>query len=258
MSPVTVAASAADQPSDASKAEPSPPVDSKPATVTIVVDPDGNLYLDTEPVDNRPYRFRVCSGAFHRQSPVWKAMLFGPWSESKPSSNNGEKWIVQLPEDPTRPMSFILRMIHGRFDIVPDKIGLGDLYDILVLTKYDMTGIARPWCAQWIGVARGMAVSKPTTSGIRLSMPDMVKSLYVARELGDEKLFAHRLRDLAVQSRMGKDGRLSYAAASVSSDNKEPASLNDEDILGPHDALGTLCLRRQQLDGQWIRFAGHF
>jgi hypothetical protein len=36
-----------------------------------------------------------------RASPVWKAMLFGPWQELKPAHGD---WIADLPED--KPWSF--------------------------------------------------------------------------------------------------------------------------------------------------------
>ena len=217
-------------------------------------DPDGDLTLNVAPRNNKSCSFLVCSGTLRRHSPVWKAMLFtGAWMESKPA--DGKPWVVELPEDPAYPMEIILDIIHGRFERVPQTLGLKDLRDLLILTnKYDMTGIVRPWCSQWIEAAR-----KP-----KLDTVDMLRSLFIAWELGDEHLFALRLEDIALRTQVDEEGRLIYSASgftkntrSFSSHNesegsddeldkflaavgpsKNEAILEDEDHLGPQDALG--------------------
>ncbi|KAK1775204.1 hypothetical protein QBC45DRAFT_335844 [Copromyces sp. CBS 386.78] len=166
-------------------------------------DPDGDLTLNVAPRENGPCSFRVCSATLRRHSPVWKAMLFSPsWMESKPA--DGENWVVELPEDPAYPMEIILDIIHGRFEGVPQTLGLKDLRDLLVLTnKYDMTGLVRPWCAQWIQAAR-----QPI-----LDTDDILRSLFIAWELGDEHLFALRLEDIALRTKVDEKGRLYYTAS---------------------------------------------
>ena len=152
-------------------------------------------------------------------------MLFNPcWQESKPAS--GESWVVELPEDPAEPMEIILDIIHGRFERIPKALSLQDLCDLLALTnKYDMTGVLRPWCAQWIKAAR-----KPD-----LDTDNTLRSLFIAWELGDEHLFALRLEEISLHAKIDEEGRLSYAALIPS---ERDAILQDEDYLGPQDAIG--------------------
>lgn len=130
-------------------------------------------------------------------------MLFNPtWMESKPA--DGENWVVELPEDPTYPMEIILDIIHGRFERIPQTLGLKDLRDLLVLTKkYDMTGIVRPWCSQWIQAARNPY----------LGTDDILRSLLIAYELGDEHLFSLRLEDIALRAKVDEQGRFNYPAS---------------------------------------------
>lgn len=236
-----VADGASQAPTDADEQSTRPNKKAKP-------DPDGDLTLNVAPGDNdEPCSFRVCSATLRRHSPVWKAMLFSPaWIESKPA-NEGEDWVVELPEDPARPMEIILDIIHGRFECVPKELSLKDLRDILVLTnKYDMTGIVRPWCEDWIKAARYL---HPVTD-------EILSSLFVAWELGDEHLFAIGLADIAMHTKVGEEGRLIYTATMLSvfataedylfklneafDTCGRVAILEDEDRLGPHDALGGL------------------
>lgn len=53
----------------------------------IVLDPDGDLHLAVGTAKVNPVRFVVCSRALARASPVFKAMLFGGFSESSSSSS---------------------------------------------------------------------------------------------------------------------------------------------------------------------------
>ncbi|KAJ4419911.1 hypothetical protein N0V85_000798 [Neurospora sp. IMI 360204] len=108
-----------------------------------------------------------------------------------------------------------------------------------------MTSIVRPWCAQWIAVARGPKhlTNESLTSDGLLTI-GMVRSLYVAWELGDEELFTQRLEDLSLRTRMDSEGRLSYTALGR---NQKAVILNDNDYLGPQDALDTICAIREAL-----------
>lgn len=188
-------------------------------TKMVKLNPDGDLRLNMAPHDNEPYAFRVCSAMLRRHSPVWKAMLFGPgWIKSKPSAA-GKDWVVNLLEDPASPIEIILDIIHGRFERVPQTLRLEDLYNLLVFTnKYDMSGILRPWCSQWIKVARRFCLD---TNGIR-------RWLFVAWELGDEILFALRLGEIALRARVDEEGRLTYKA-------HLPARKKTEDILSDEE-----------------------
>ncbi|KAL1840022.1 hypothetical protein VTJ49DRAFT_893 [Mycothermus thermophilus] len=108
----------------------------------ISIDPDGDLILRVG-VDFSRQQFKVCSSTMRRASPVWKAMLFGPWKEAKPAAGT---WIVDLPEDDADRLRVLLDILHGNFDAVPEKIDdvlhLAKTLDIA--DKYDMISRIRP------------------------------------------------------------------------------------------------------------------
>ena len=192
----------------------------RPGPVDVDIDPDGDLLIDATQNPTSHSRFRVCSSTLRRHSPVWKSMLFGPWKEARPT--DGTPWIVAFPDDHAHPLEVLLSIIHGKFERVPRRPTVNSIHQILVLAhKYDLTAVASPWCLKWL---------KPAS---RLDLPaaDLVRSLYIAWELGDEHIFTWRLEQLALQSRIDKEGRLVYGDDIV---------LEDEDHLGPHDVLGKM------------------
>lgn len=60
-------------------------------------------------------------------SPVFRAMLFGPFSESKPALHDGRLWQVSLPEDDFAGLQVIFLICHGDFASVPDELSLDEL-----------------------------------------------------------------------------------------------------------------------------------
>ncbi|KAK1775206.1 hypothetical protein QBC45DRAFT_360118 [Copromyces sp. CBS 386.78] len=222
-----------------------------PERNVINIDTDGDLLLDVggdeESELSQPQRFRVCSSALRRHSPVWKQMLFGPWKESKPANAESEEWIVELPGDSLKPMHIVLSIIHGRFNHVPPFLSLDELYELLILTnKYDMTDVVRLWCAQWAPVAHG-----------DLSSADTLKSLFTAWELGHEDLFALRIEEISVNTSfenkaLSGTGNIRFrksnlAGAPVVGD-EEWIDLERQDYLGPHDIVDIIgAIRREAL-----------
>nr|CAF06009.1 related to nuclear pore protein [Neurospora crassa] len=200
----------------------------------INIDPEGDLLLDVGGDEDsglsQPQRLRVCSFALRRHSPVWKQMLFGPWKESKPANAESEVWIVELPDDPFRPMQIVLDIIHGRFSKIPRSLGLDELYKLVILTnKYDMTETLRPWCADWAHIARG-----------DLSSADTLKSLFIAWELGDEDLFALRIEEISVNTSLEAESlfkpmEIRFNKTSVLAGTSEWINLEAQDYLGPQD-----------------------
>ncbi|KAK2772867.1 nuclear pore protein-like protein [Colletotrichum kahawae] len=94
------------------------------------------------------YDFVVCSRTLGRSSPVFQAMLFNGFAESKPA--DGAAWNVQLPEDGPSPLFLVLSIIHGHFQHVTRALKAYQLYELLVVTeKYDMTKILHPWASTW-------------------------------------------------------------------------------------------------------------
>lgn len=207
------------------------------------IDTDGDLLLDIgrgeDSESTQAQRFRVCSSALRRHSPVWKQMFFGPWRESKSVNAESEEWIVEFPDDHVKPTEIVLNIIHGRFNRVPRSLSLDELYKLVILTnKYDLTEVLRPWCAQWVSVAYG-----------NQSSADTLKSLFIAWELGDEDLFSLRVEEISVHTRAKEEylfiqlGTLfsmkSALAKSPGAETPDWINLEVEDYLGPHDMLGT-------------------
>ncbi|KAK4177139.1 hypothetical protein QBC36DRAFT_372454 [Triangularia setosa] len=176
------------------KACKSPPTDH--GQNPLVLDDDGDLILVAggRTFHNKAV-FKVDASALRRASPVWKAMLFGPWSESKPK--DGSKWLVRLPADDTDALTVVLGIIHNVYDSVPsDTITPTLMWKILVVCdKYDMTRILKPWALSWSKHVRGLNTNYE-------------KAIFIAWELGDEAWFASRFKDLVFKSCVTAQGRL--------------------------------------------------
>ncbi|KAK7963988.1 hypothetical protein PG996_008324 [Apiospora saccharicola] len=135
------------------------------------------------------FTFQVCSRTLARSSPVWKAMLFGGFAESKPKEGD---WIVSLPDDSPEAMSTLLGIIHAKFEGVPllnHLITSHDLFNLTVLTdKYDLTHILRPWARTWLDCVwdSGMCGFK-----------HHLELLWITWELGDQERFTSTASYLA-------------------------------------------------------------
>ncbi|TDZ72080.1 hypothetical protein CTRI78_v001464 [Colletotrichum trifolii] len=164
---------------------------------TIYLDDTGDLRLRVGgDIDEHPQDFVVCSRTLGRSSPVLKMMLFGGFAESRPAENAGE-WTVELPEDATEAMEIVLNIIHGRFNLVPDKLSLLRLYDVLTITeKYDMTVITRPWARSW------MQAVKHHKENAHL--------MCVAWELGDMEVYEEMYKKITYESIIDLKGRLVF------------------------------------------------
>ncbi|KAK4125835.1 hypothetical protein N657DRAFT_280442 [Parathielavia appendiculata] len=154
-----------------------------PTVRRLVLDPDGDLILHIgAEVNDEPDMIdaQVCSVTMRRSSPVFKAMLFGSWIEAKPSAG---PWIVSLPDDKPAPLTIMLAIAHGRFDLVPHmkegstrRQDLELMVDVLtVADKYDLTRLLGPWAPWWINIVRYPH---------RNSSREIAQGMYVAWQLG--------------------------------------------------------------------------
>ncbi|KAL1839665.1 hypothetical protein VTJ49DRAFT_1275 [Mycothermus thermophilus] len=129
-----------------------------------IVDPDGDLILRSE----RSGSIKVCSAALRRASPVFKAMLFGPWKEAKPATGT---WVVHI-DDSEWPnaLDIILPVIHGvPFD--PPAVNAQQLSEVLIFADlYDMRQLLRPWITQCLvqHCKRGVEWKIPIYNQLRL------------------------------------------------------------------------------------------
>ncbi len=86
---------------------------------TIYLDTDGDLRLRVgSETGDGVQDFVVCSRTMGRSSPVWKAMLFGGFKESRPTEG---EWVVPLPEEQPKALLAVLNIIHGIFTKVPNS-----------------------------------------------------------------------------------------------------------------------------------------
>jgi hypothetical protein len=134
----------------------------------------------------------VCSRTVARTSSVFKLMLYGGFSESKPTTG---EWVVTLPEDSPAPFIFILKIMHGRDCDVPKDLRHVDefkenpgaaVYRLAVLAdKYDLWNLLRPWAKLWFKPwSKGGDICESSWSGEVLS---------AAWLFGNKRLFQNQL-----------------------------------------------------------------
>ncbi|GJC80443.1 hypothetical protein ColLi_03281 [Colletotrichum liriopes] len=160
-------------------------------------DPRGDLTLHVGQMKTGGiYQFVVCSRTLGRSSPVFGAMLFNGFAESKPEGDS--EWIVELPEDRTHPVFLLLNIIHGHSMTIPDTLKPEELYQLLVVTeKYDMTHVLRPMVSMWFQPYKKATIV--TGKGIFLC---------IAWALGHEETFRNVALDLVLMSKVGDNGQL--------------------------------------------------
>ncbi|KAK0667808.1 hypothetical protein QBC41DRAFT_323229 [Cercophora samala] len=162
-----------------------------------VLDDDGDLLLAVGTASEQT-TFKVDASALRRASPVWKAMLFGPWAESKPM--DGSKWVVELPEDDVQALTVMLGIIHNVYELVPgpDKMTVDLLWNILVLCdKYDMARVLKPWVPSWSQHIKSL--KEPDTNE---------KMMFIAWELGDQCWFESLFGSLVLGACVNGKGHL--------------------------------------------------
>lgn len=188
-----------------------------------VIDPRGDLILvvggDTAASENpTTSRFLVCSRTLARTSPVFAAMLYGGFAESKPSSPPvpGREWFVRLPGDDCAAMQQLLHLLHGnhdRFTLEPtfdslyyyldsdagNKYAIPQthshheniqlVYDFLVAAdKYDCEQYVHLWTPRWHLEVCGVT-SYPLKAMLMLA--------WIFYQLGDRKRYEWMLKCLA-------------------------------------------------------------
>lgn len=186
---------------------------------TNYIDADGDLRLRVGSKTGGDVQdFVVCSRTMGRSSPVWKAMLFSGYKESRPTER---EWVVSLPEEEPKALLTVLNIIHGRFAEVPKNPSLGQLYRILVLThRYDMVQKVQPWAASWSVLVTSLA--EKGKGGVALLT-------FVAWELGQEQIFRSLIDNLVVVCSVDSEGRLT---------TPKGLCLDNFDHFGPSDLAG--------------------
>ncbi|KAL2121374.1 hypothetical protein VTJ04DRAFT_5401 [Mycothermus thermophilus] len=161
-----------------------------------VLDPDGDLILRVRSGDAIQC-FKVCSAIMRLASPVFKAMLFGPWKESMPSVG---QWLVDLEDDSPAGMHHLLDIVHAQFKLPPDTLAPATIADILkIADKYQMYHVTRPYISYWTS----QIVQHRSTHELRMLVPcylDHIGLLRAGWALGAEDAVLCQIWDLAMSS----------------------------------------------------------
>lgn len=205
------------------------------------IDPDGDLLLKVGLALGKEHEFKVCSSAMRRASPAWKAMLYGPWKESRPV---GDDWVVELPEEDPAPLRIILGMVHGKFELVPRHVSLAQLYDILIpMDKYDMVHMIQPWAHGWVE-----AVRKPTPPAVKypdrgdfgknaeLTGYGRILCIHAAWELGCDNLVSAHIVDFVFNFHVSPSDSSAEVKVHYGSNNELLPPFDN--YFGPPDLLG--------------------
>ncbi|KAF6804506.1 hypothetical protein CSOJ01_10166 [Colletotrichum sojae] len=89
--------------------------------------------------------FSVCPKALARLSKVFAKMLNGGFAESRPADKE-QRWEIELPDDKPASLQILMDIMHGKVHEVPNKLGLTDLWDVIVAAdKYDVVHLLQPW-----------------------------------------------------------------------------------------------------------------
>lgn len=126
------------------------PENSRTGPATLVIDPDGELYMKLDGGS-----LKVSRKALSLSSPVFLAML-GVNSKFKEATdktlNCDGAQIISFEEDNFESMTTVTRIMHLQSDQVPMKITFKQLYQVAVLCdKYDLRRCLGPWMDIWTG-----------------------------------------------------------------------------------------------------------
>lgn len=84
------------------------------------------------------------------RSPIFKAMLFGGFSEASKVSKDSPK-TVTLPDDNNVVLWLLVKILHNNTDTLPGKVHLSVLTEFAYLAhKYDCVNLVRGWSRVWV------------------------------------------------------------------------------------------------------------
>lgn len=177
----------------------------------------------------------VSSGAMAEASCVFRGMLFGGFSESRPSEG---EWVVQLPEDGIEGFDIILKIIHGRWQEVPitfEELETHEFADhewqkllrlaykvARVADKYDVTYLLQPLSDSWRRALTGGLMYPGLSDG------SCSAALWIGWVFGDRKLVDDQLPLVYLFAYGDEEGSLNYENV-------------DEDGALEHDGAVLVC-----------------
>ncbi|KAF5495042.1 hypothetical protein CGCS363_v010131 [Colletotrichum siamense] len=178
------------------------------------------------------YHFLVCSRTLRRSSPVFEAMLFRGFAESKPADSAA--WTIQLPDDDPSVILLVLSIIHGHFQLVTRELKEYQLHEVLVVTeKYDMTKILNPWASTWFA---------PYKERSLINSQNAFSLVWSSWELGHKDAFSRFARGIMLQQPINVEGELVTDEITLS-------RLSDSPFLQPPGLLESIAQGRKVLIG---------
>lgn len=188
-----------------------------------IFDPHGDLKLI---VGEEQVVFLVCSRALARSSPVWEAMLYGPFCEGMVQQTEAE-WEIPLPEDDPDVFRTILSAVHGGFDEIPEILSGHELFSLTaVADKYDMVDALKPFWRRWVKHENPLRV--------RIGQ-DLIDYLCVCHKLGYGRGFSLAFSQCVMLAETRDDGQLCVKSLG-------PRNLDSDEYLWCWDILGMLSL----------------
>ncbi|KAJ1324721.1 BTB/POZ domain-containing protein 3/6 [Microdochium nivale] len=160
----------------------------------------GSDFVTSDGETCSPCTFQVCPRALARCSPVFAAMLFGPFAESKPAEAEGRKWQVKLPDDDPIAAYHLLQIIHGNFGALKNKHAANShdamapritfLHGLLFLAdKYDCLPSLRPWPFSWARYCQRITRYYLDDLCARGAPEHLAMLVWICYYLGDETAF---------------------------------------------------------------------
>lgn len=148
-------------------------ISSTPVPTTTVIDPDGDIILAVPYENNTKIaRFQASSTALCLASPVFRAMLGSNshfkeatelavrrakkiLAEDTPSiepkdTKHDQPYEITLQDDSPKALAVLLRIVHFRFEFVPQTINQAQVLELAVICdKYDLSKALGLWLRRW-------------------------------------------------------------------------------------------------------------
>lgn len=220
----------------------------------VLIDPDGDLILLVGSGRNnmKPAFFRVCASTLRRASPFWKAMLFGPWKESKPADGT-DSWIVDLPKDDPKHLRVLLDIVHSNISAVPERphytSGLAGI--VILADKFQMIRHLRPWSNGWASILRATTTDPSYSYDTEHCWVDHFTKARAAWNLGCEDAFDQESRSLLFNSKVSITAKGTFAPQNpprhLVTDCSWPNQITEVKGAGLEDFEGAVNFK---LDGQ--------
>lgn len=149
-------------------------------------------------------KFKVSAQLVATASPVLRTILYGQ-DVIVPTPNGN--WVVDIEAEP-KALETLFRIVHYQFQKVPSLLSLDELYELTLLTaRFKCVHLIYPWARKW-------ATQFSTYACEDDHFDHCHKVVWIAWELGDEKLFRDMVHAMIISSKVNGEGDLVNASDS--------------------------------------------